>query len=139
MTIKLTIAALAVMIPLALAAPTLAASADTLSANDRAMINFYCWGKEEGCVQKSLAGIGQWCVGHDLNANQFGMCAGLVMLRRDDTDIGMLELSAYFAKAGVADTPADRAADAAKKRANGDLPQTDWRPAKPANDWKIVR
>jgi hypothetical protein len=32
------------------------ARTDNLSANDRAFVNFYCWGKEEGCVQKSRAG-----------------------------------------------------------------------------------
>jgi hypothetical protein len=33
----------------------------------------------------------------------------------------------------------DREDKAAKKRANGDLPQKDWRVSKPANDWKVYR
>ena len=126
MNIKLTIAALALLIPLAVASPP--ARADNLSANDRTelalAVAVYCMGKEDACGHKSVAAIESSCNGLG-SLHQLLQCARLVMAMRDGEDRTVPR--------------AEPTAEPQQPPPTGELPQKGWRVQKsPTAAWRVL-
>jgi hypothetical protein len=119
---KLTIAALAVMIPLALAP---GARAEGFSLDASLWAEAACAANKPECtpdLRKIIEHLAELC----------GPIKAL-------TECLPLLNPVIFEMEQVEQKKALRATEAAQKRASGDLPQTDWRVSKPANDWKVSR